>query len=222
VKGVLLALLLAYVPSPTSILKEAAQRARLLGRTREVTMTGTLTVLGGAPKAGTLTLHLPSSCKLEAEGGTSFSVKGLGTTAAPEPAAALLKLACPLLTTRGLPMGEAVGALRAAAEGAGVDLTSGAGLARLGDRVVYVLGANSRDQAKPQLWVYKDSHAPARLIAQGGGDLRLLQYGNPAAADWFPRVFELWERGQLSARFEVLETRGVRVAGEEDEDDSRE
>jgi hypothetical protein len=151
----------------------------------------------------------------------SFSVKGLGAAASAEPAATLLRLACPLLTTRGLPMGEAVGAIRAAAEGVGVDLTAGAGLGRLSDRVVYVLGASARDQSKPQLWVYKDTRAPARLIAQSGADLRLLQYGDPAAADWFPRVFELWERGQLSARFEVFETRGVRVAGEEDEDDSR-
>ena len=60
------------------------------------------------------------------------------------------------------------------------------------------------------------------IAAQGGADLRLLEYGSPAAADYFPRVLELWESGQLAARFEVLETRGARGAGEEEEDDSRE
>ena len=57
---------------------------------------------------------------------------------------------------------------------------------------------------------------------QGGADLRLLEYGNPAAGEWFPRVIELWTSGQLAARFEVLEAKGVRAASQEEEDDSRE
>src|SRR5581483_2148206 len=100
---------------------------------------------------------------------------------------------------------------------------AGAGLARFDDRVTYVLGAGGRDTAAPQLWLYKDSYAPARLIAQGGADLRLLEYGNPAAADWFPRAIELWNAGQLAARFEVLESKGVRgTPAQEEEDDSDE
>jgi hypothetical protein len=222
VKAVLIALLLAYVPSPTSLLRKAAQRGQQLGKTREVTMTGTLTASGAPSKAGTLTLHFPSSCKLEAEGSVALSVKGTAAEGTAGPALKLLQLACPLLTTRGLSTGEAVGTFRAVASDAGVELSAGASLARLGDRVVYVLGAPSHDPARPQLWLYKDSRAPARLIAQGGADLRLLQYGDPAAADWFPRVLELWQDGALAARFEVLETRGVRPAGEDEDDDSRE
>jgi len=49
-----------------------------------------------------------------------------------------------------------------------------------------------------------------------------LQYGNPAAGEWFPRIIELWTSGQLAARFEVLEAKGVRAATQEEEDDSRE
>jgi hypothetical protein len=222
VKAILIALLLAYVPSPTSLLRKAAQRGQQLGKTREVTMTGTLTASGAPSKAGTLTLHFPSSCKLEAEGSVALSVKGTAAEGTAGPALKLLQLACPLLTTRGLSTGEAVGTFRAVATDAGVELSAGASLARLGDRVVYVLGAPSHDPARPQLWLYKDSRAPARLIAQGGADLRLLQYGDPAAADWFPRVLELWQDGALAARFEVLETRGVRPAGEDEDDDSRE
>src|SRR5262249_6920373 len=131
VKPLALALLLAYVPSPTSLLKDAAQRARQLGKTREVVMTGTLTAPGAPGRASTLTMRFPSSCKLEAEGSAPLSVKGSaadGTAGAP---LSLLKLACPLLTTRGLSTNEAVGTLRAAAEGAGVDLTSSTSLGRM-------------------------------------------------------------------------------------------
>jgi hypothetical protein len=221
-KPLLLALLFAYVPSPTSLLRKAALRGQQLGKTREVTMSGTLTAAGAAPRPGTLTMHFPSSCKLQAEGSVSLSVKGATAEGTAGPALKLLQLACPLLTTRGLSNGEALGALQAVATGAGVDLTAGTSLSRLGDRVAYVLGAPAKDLSRPQLWLYKDSRAPARLIAQGGSDLRLLQYGDPAAADWFPRVLELWQDGQLAARFEVLETRGVRPGGEDEDDDSRE
>jgi hypothetical protein len=222
VKAFFLALLLAYVPSPTSLLRSSVTRGRQLGKTKEVTMTGTLTAAGAAPKPGTLTMHFPGSCKLEAEGSVSFSVKGTAAEGTAGPVLKLLQQACPLLTLRGLNMAEALGTIRAVASNAGVELSAGASLARLGDRVAYVLGAPTRDPARPQLWLYKDNRAPARLISQAGTDLRLLQYGDPAAADWFPRVMELWQDGQLAARFEVLETRGVRQASEDEDDDSRE
>jgi hypothetical protein len=220
--AVLLALLIAYVPSPTSLLRKAAQRNQQLGRTREVTMSGWLTAPGQPPHPGTLTMRFPSSCKLDGDGAGPASVKGSAAEGAQGPVLKMLQLACPLLTTRGLSAGEAAGTLRAVAEGAGVDLTGIASLGRLGDRAAYVLGAPARDPAKPQLWLYKDSRAPARLVARDGSDLRLLQYGDPAAADFFPRVFELWQAGQLAARFEVLETRGMRGAGEDEDDASRE
>src|SRR5207253_1291268 len=159
----LLALVLAYVPSATSLLKHTAGRAQALGRAREVTLSGVLFVSGEPQRNAQLVLRFPLQCRLDGEGGLSLSVKG--TVENP----------------------GAVG-----------------------------------DLSTPQLWLYKDNVAPARLIAQGGADLRLLQYGSPAAAEWFPRVIELWASGQLAARFEVLEAKGVRAATQEEEDDSRE
>jgi len=225
---VLLALLLAYVPSSGSLLKHAAARARQL-RTREVTLSGTLTVSNEPQRNAQLVLRFPLNCRLEGDGGLSLSVKGTaqnpqgvaeGTSG---PALRLLQLACPFLAYRGVPFADAPQTLRLAALAAGADVSAGAGLARFDDRVTYVLGAGGRDTAAPQLWLYKDSYAPALLIAQGGADLRLLEYGNPAAADWFPRAIELWNAGQLAARFEVLESKGVRgTPAQEEEDDSDE
>jgi hypothetical protein len=224
----LLALLLAYIPSAGSLLKHAAARAQALGRTREVTLTGTLTVSGEAARPAQMVLRFPLQCRLDGEGGLSFAVRG--TAARPSgaaegtagPALQLLQLSCPFLAHRGLNAADADTAFRAVAAAAGADLAAASGFDRLEDRVVYVLGAKAGDGSRPQLWLYKDTAAPARLIGQGGIDLRLLQYGSPAAAEWFPRVLELWTSGQLAARFEVLETKGARAASEEEEDDTRE
>lgn len=221
--AVVLAALLAYVPTPGSLLKRAAARTSTKGH--ELTLAGTITVKDQGSHGAQLLLHFPLSCKLEGDG-VSLSVKGTagkpvgtaeGTTG---PALQLLQLACPLLAARGLPAAGAEEALRMTTQAAGVDLTTGGALARLGDKAAYVLGAGAHDLTRPQLWLYKDTQAPARLIAQDGKDLRLLEYGNPAAADWFPRVIELWEGGQLTARFEVLEAHGARPAGADEEDDS--
>jgi hypothetical protein len=216
-----IAALLAYIPTPASLLKRAAARNAQLGKTREVTLSGTFTEAGQPARSATLTLHFPVSCKLEADGGISFAVKGAAAEGTTGPALQMLQMVCPLLATRGLSATEAAGTIQKEAARVGVDVTAGTSLSRLGDRVAYVLGAGTRDPARPQLWLYKDTRAPARLIAQGGADLRLLQYGDPAAADWFPRVMELWSGGQLAARFETLEAKGAHLGGEE-EDDSRE
>ncbi len=221
--ALLLAALVAYLPAPGSLLRRAA--ARTSTKAKEVTLSGTVTVKDQGAHAAQLVLHFPLSCKLDGDG-VSLSVKG--TSAKPSgtaegttgPALQMLQLACPLLAARGLPAGGAEEALRMAAQSAGADVTAGGALERLGDRVAYVLGAAAHDLTRPQLWLYKDTQAPARLIAQGGADLRLLEYGNPAGAEGFPRVIELWEGGQLTARFEVLEARGARSAGAEEEDDS--
>jgi hypothetical protein len=220
--GIFIAALLAYIPSPASLLKKAAGRNSQLAKTREVALSGNLSVAGQPVKSATLTLHFPLNCKLEAEGAGAVSVKGTASEGTTGPALQLLQIACPLLATRGLSSNEAAGTIRALATGAGIDLTAATAMARIGDRVTYVLGATARDTTRPQLWLYKDTRAPARLIAQSGADLRLLQYGDPAAGDWFPRVIELWTAGQLSARFEALEARGMRPAGEDDDDDSKE
>ena len=137
----------------------------------------------------------------------------------------LLRLACPLIAYRGqtAPQGEQT--LRAAALAAGVapELLP-TSLARLYDRVTIVLGAGARQLDRPQLWLYKDNGAPARLLAREGerlDDLRLLQYGNPAAADWFPRVLELGRGTTLVARFEALETRGFVNTGPGEDDEAQ-
>lgn len=222
-KIVLIAALLAYIPSPASLLKRTAGRSSALGKSREVTLTGTLTVREQGARPAQLVLKFPLSCRFEGDGGFSVAVKGPAQTAegTTGPALEMLKLACPFLAYRGLPADAAEAALRQAATAAGADLTAASALGRLGDRVVYVLGAPARDLSRPQLWLYMDGDAPARLIASDGSDLRFLEYGNPAAADWFPRVLELWQSGQLAARFEVLESHGARGTSDEEDDDSQ-
>ena len=225
-KAFLLAALVAYIPTSVSLLKRAASRpAAGLYKVREVTLTGNVTVKDQGQHSAQLVLRFPLSCKLEGEGGVSLSVHGTpakpngvaeGTTG---PALQLLQLACPFLTWRGLPPADAEEVLRQAAIASGTDVAAGAtSLGRMGDRIVYVVGASVRDLTRPQLWLYKDTAAPARLLGPGGLDLRFLEYGNPAAADFFPRVIELWEGGQLTARFEALEAHGARGSGEEEDD----
>jgi hypothetical protein len=216
----LLAALLAYVPAAGSLLRKAADRAASLGKSHDVTLTGTLAVGGEAARNAQLTLHFPGQCALTGDDGLQLSVKGSAAEGNAGPALQLLQLACPLLTFKPVPRDkDDENAIRAAALAAGVDLAAPASITRLADRAVYVVGG-ARDLSKPQLWLYKDTHAAARLITSAGADLRLLEYGNPAALDWFPRVLELWSGGQLVARFEALEARGPGSAGE-DEDDSQ-
>jgi hypothetical protein len=216
--GLLLAALVAYLPASGSLLRRAADRAAALGKARDVTLMGTLTVAGEQPRNAQLVLRFPGQCTLTADGGLSLSVKGAAAEGNAGPALQLLQLSCPLMTFKMTPKDkDEDNAIRAAAVAAGVDLAAPASLARLVDRAVYVIGG--REQSKPQLWLYKDSHAAARLITNAGADLRLLEYGNPAALEWFPRVLELWSGGQLAARFEALEAKGLKNA-EEDEDDS--
>ena len=202
----MLAALIAYVPAAGSLLRKAADRASSLGKARDVTLNGMLTVGGEAPRPAQLVLHFPLQCTMaQAQG----------------PAQQMVQLACPLLTFKMVPKDkDDENAIRAAAMAAGVDLAAPASITRLSDRPVYVIGAGPRDQSKPQLWLYKDTHAAARLVTNTGADLRLLEYGNPAALEWFPRVVELWSGGQLAARFEALEARGAKGA-EEEEDDSQ-
>lgn len=219
----ILALLLAFIPSASALLARAASRGER-ARGREVTLSGTLETSGTSQPAK-LVLHLPLQCRLERAEGLIAAVKGSSTMpiSSEEGSAgaplSLLKLACPLIAYRGLGAATAGQMLSAAAAQQGADVTTQTALGRLADEVVYILGAQPREQGKPQLWLYKDSAAPARLITRDGLDLRLLEYGSPAAAEWFPRVIELWQDGKQAARFSVLEVKGVKGSAE-DEDDS--
>ena len=220
--ALLFAALLAYIPSSGSILRRTGARSSEGGKSKEATLSGQLQLGDKAPQPAQLILRFPLSCRFE--GATTAAVKGtadrpVASEDGSGPAQELLRLACPFIAYRGLSSSDTDRLLRAAALSAGADLTAGSGLTRLGDRAAYVLGAGPREPSKPQLWIYKDNGAPARLLAQGGDDLRLLQYGNPASADWFPRVIELWKGGQLAARFEALETKGFRETGEGDDEE---
>jgi len=217
----------AYVPSVDLLFRKAAARVSEGGRSRgDVAFMGTLQAGDGAGTQRTLLLRFPLSCRFE----SGAQVRGtaqqpLPSSSASSPEQELLELACPLIAYRGLRNAEAEVALRTTAGIAGVDLNTRTMLDRLNDRVVEVIGAVPRQLDRPQLWLYKDSHAPARLIAKRDGhieDLRLLEYGNPAAAEWFPRVLELYRDGKSSLRFEILESKGFRAAAPEEQDDDRE
>jgi hypothetical protein len=220
----------AYIPAVSSLFRRAAARVQEGGRSKQAQLEGMLQLGEAPPVPANLTLRFPLSCKLEGP--------GISVSASGEPgrmqikddghagARDLLKLACPLIAYRGQNTPSAEQTLRAAAAEAGIPVdTAPTALTRLFDRVAIVIGAPARLLDRPQLWLYKDNGAPARLLAKSEDrldDLRLLQYGNPAAADWLPRVIELWHGATLVARFEALETRGFRPISEEGDDDARE
>jgi len=159
---------LAYIPAVPVLLRRAAARANEGSRTRDVTLTGTLQIGDAAPVQRVLALRFPLTCRFD--GGAQArgtEAQPLPSSAAGNPEQELLELACPLIAYRGLKTVDAEGALQAAATIAGADLTGPAAYDRLGDRVVIVVGAPPRQLERPQLWLYKDTHAPARLIAFG-------------------------------------------------------
>ena len=76
-KALVLAALVAYIPTSVSLFKRAAARpASGLSKVREVTLTGNVTVKDQGEHAAQLVLRFPLSCKLEGEGGVSLSVRG--------------------------------------------------------------------------------------------------------------------------------------------------
>jgi len=222
----------AYIPSAASLLRRAAARVNEGARAKEATLQGNLT-LGGSWTPATLKLRFPLACELSANGQTASAARandgsatqvvdgGLGPDAVD-----LLRLTCPLIAYRNQSAAQAENSLRTFALAMGVAPTlAPTSLARLYDRVAIVLGAAARQLDRPQLWLYKDNGAPARLLALSNGsidDLRLLQYGNPAAGDWLPRVVELWRGPTLRARFEATETGGLHDADDNDDSDATE
>jgi len=225
----------AYIPSLSTLFRRAATKSDDVDRSRNVTLKGMLELEGKPAVAASLILRFPLRCRLQTEAATgkgetpgalsvhggpgATKVESEGTSLAG--ATELLQLACPLLTYKagGKGAGEKTlhGVLTAA--GAADQPTT---LSRLEDRVVYVIGAQARQLDVPQLWLYKDEMAPARLLSKHGGgltDLRLLEYGNSAAASAFPRSIELWKDGKLAARFEALEAGGKRAKSSAEEDD---
>lgn len=84
-------------------------------------------------------------------------------------------------------------------------------LGRFEGRVAFIIGAKSWEKDKPQVWVDKDLFLPVRFMvpdssADGAlGDTRLMEWGSPVAAYWFPRVIERYRAGKLVSRSEVTE-----------------
>jgi hypothetical protein len=221
----------AYIPAVGSLFKRAAAHADGIDRSRAVTLRGSVQV-GEAVKQASLTLQFPLRCRLQitdAKSPGAVSARGDGARQRVEDEGAplgdareLLQLACPLLTFKGGGRNsDRALASSAIAAGARLDQST---LGRLEGRVVYVIGAGPRQLDVPQIWLYKDELTPARLLSQREGglsDLRLLEYGSPAAAQAFPRVIELWKAGKLAARFEALEpvSRKSRRSDEEEDRD---
>jgi hypothetical protein len=226
---------LAYVPSLPSLLRRAATHPDGVDRSRDVTLKGMLRLDAGPASPASLRLHFPLRCRLQTEassgpalapgainvrgqpGAQRVDTEGANLGAARE----LLSLACPLLTFKTGKAAEGERNLRAIADAAGTRLEPST-LGRLGERAVFVLGAPPRQLEVPQLWLYKDEMAPARLIAAGDGslsDVRLFEYGTAASNQAFPRVIELWKGDKLAARFESLEAGGRRAKGTGDEEE---
>ncbi|HET8539532.1 MAG TPA: hypothetical protein VFL83_06640 [Anaeromyxobacter sp.] len=219
---------LAYVlPVPGILRRMGERRAALALASLEVT--GTLVAEGDAAErlagavgqrpAGAATsvparlaVKVPGRCRLElapagvAEGARPYvavrdgKVAASGGLDAVPGALALVRGACTLLGVA--TGGDASGAYAAALSRRGVPLAD-ASLGRFDGHIAYVIGARAAE-AKPRLFVGKDTFQPLRLLAEEGGalrDLRLLGWGSPTGGDWFPRAAEVWNGDRAELRF---------------------
>lgn len=218
---------LAYILPVRGILRRVGERRAAL-ELASLEVTGTLAAegpaaerlagalgqrAGGAVQApARLAVKVPGRCRLElaapgvAEGARPFvavrdgklaSGGGLGDLPA---AVALVRGACTLLAVPNA--GDAALAYAAALSRRGVALED-ASLGRFDGSIAYVVGARAAE-AKPRLFVRKDTFQPVRLVAEDGGalrDLRLLGWGSPTGGDWFPRAAEVWEGDRAELRF---------------------
>lgn len=212
----------AYVLPAYSILRRMVDLREEL-KLGNVQLKGTATVaagdgasaLGGAgdkdlQAEAVVSMKVPGRCRFEVrvpEGNTAASVYAGGKSAAQGAEIGALTEAveqiCPILGSRGGRDGVEQHLRRL-----GVD-TKRSSLARFGSRIVYVIG--SREEGKPQFWVYKDTFLPARVLYTENGaqwDVRFLDFGSPVAGNWFPRVVEVWKDGQPALKFTALEANG--------------
>ena len=81
---------------------------------------------------------------------------------------------------------------------------------RLGETVVYVIGARAWETDKPQVWLDKMTFMPVRMILPVKTDTkptlvdtRLLEYGTGPVPS-LPRVVEEWRDGKLARHAEVV------------------
>jgi len=161
----------------------------------------------------TFSMKLPGRCRFELnplEGNRAAAVESNGKRRtegqAPAVVQSALTAVCSLLAVRSSAEGEARASVERFLEQQKVDRGSKTWLARFGGDVAYVIG--SRDDTKPQLWVFKDTFLPARLRwtdAQGTAwDVRFYDYTSPATGEWFPRLLEVHRAGELVLRFTSL------------------
>ena len=221
-----------YLPPASAILKRVVQRRDEL-RLTSFEARGSLAFAGeparrlaaelGLPiPSGELTLpaliavKAPGRCRLElapervplaerpavsVRSGRVLGHRGLETVA---PARALVEGLCTLLgeRTSGNPDPERAFAQGLAARGVALPDVA---LGRLAGRVSWVLGGRPQE-ARPQVWIDKQTFQPVRLVAPLGGaphDLRLLDFGAPVGGDAFPRAAEVWTGNELELRFIV-------------------
>lgn len=115
-------------------------------------------------------------------------------------AVALVRGACALLGVR--VAGDAAGPYTAALTRRGVAVTD-ATIGRFDGRLAYVLGGRERE-ARPLVFVDKDTFQPLRLLTQEGTallDVRLLGWGAAPEGEAFPRTAEVREGDALRLRF---------------------
>jgi hypothetical protein len=219
---------LAYVPAPAGILRRMGERRAELSLAA-LEVTGTLQLEGRDASrllAGDLVrgpqgqvsaparflMKVPGRCRLEltpagvAAAARPFvsivegRVGGHGGLEQVPAAVALVRSACALLGVR--VGGDASGAYAAALSRRGVALGD-ATLGRFDGRLAYVIGGRARD-AKPLVFVDKDTFQPLRLVSPEGAallDVRLLGWGSPTGGDAFPRAVEVLEGDALRLRF---------------------
>ena len=216
---------LAYLLPTTSVLRRLGERREKLA-VAALEVTGTLQAEGpladrlraaaGQPAGGIATmparflLKVPGRCRLEVVGATPAEspfvalrdgrVTGTGGLETDPAVTATLRALCMLLGTS--TAGDASDAYAAALTRRGVSLAEQS-LGRFDGRVAYVVGGRARE-ARPMLYVDKDSFQPLRLVAPEGGalvDVRLLGWGSPTGGDWFPRAVEAVQAERLLLRF---------------------
>ncbi len=218
---------LAYVMPASSILRRMVDRRETL-KLNSLAVTGTavfprVSASEAAAALGTSTdrelqtdarflLRFPGRCRLELstpEGGQLAAVSAHGKARQEGKALAAAQQAlsqvCPLLAIRAAAEGEARAGVERHLSAIGITDRQTA-LARLDGKVVYVVGAKN---PQAQLWIYKDSFQPARVLfkdAQGTAwDVRMKDFGSAVAGDWFPRVVEVRRGEDTVMRFTALD-----------------
>ena len=219
---------LAYVLPVPGILRRMGERRAALDLAA-LEVAGTLVAeadaaerlagaLGQRPAGATisvparLAIKVPGRCRLElappgiADAARPFVAvrdgklaSGGGLDAIPA-AVALVRGACTLLAVS--TAGDASSAYASALSRRGVALVD-ASLGRFDGQIAYVIGARAAE-ARPRLFVGKDTFQPLRLFAEEGGalrDVRLLGWGSPTGGDWFPRAAEVWDGDRAKLRF---------------------